>query len=601
MKSLMLFWAELLKELGSQCNVRTDRDLKTASVRFEHEGVSFLTLTLPAFAVELQKALAAEACDRNLFPGFARQAELPKFLGGFLDHVFDRESGRLLDSPDVDCIFALRQLTMAFGKIELPCSDARNARAIEGYLECEQAVRQIDKSFDESDYSDFRRVSLLLFSDALDSVQLQMQHGQLVPRHGPGRTADRLDGNAKYDQREWTERLEYIAPYGDYVIPNWRFYYRLEEVDFLEPGAERPVRVTLVPKTLKAPRIIAVEPTAMQWVQQSVAGPLVRALEHGRVRSLMGFTDQVPNQHMAVRGSARGDLATLDLSEASDRVSNQHVRQLLSSHKLLRELVEACRSRKADVPGHGVIRLAKFASMGSALCFPIEAMVFLAIVFLGIERAQRRQLTRRDVKSYSGRVRVYGDDIIVPVDCVPHVIDCLHAFGLKVNVNKSFASGKFRESCGVDAYDGVDVTPVRVRQCFPSGRGDVRAVVGTSALRNLLNAKGLFRTARWLDEQVMIPILGGHYPYVEPTSAAIGRTSFLPIPQGVGWDDDLHRPMVKAWRSHSEPPPSRCSGEGALMKFLVKDGGLPSADPKHLERYGRPKSAALRLGWQHQD
>jgi len=123
-----------------------------------------------------------------------------------------------------------------------------------------------------------------------------------------------------------------------------------------------------------------------------------------------------------------GNLATLDLSEASDRVSNQHVRLLVKNHRALREAVDATRSRKADVLGK-TIRLAKFASMGSALCFPFEALVFATIVFVGIERELNRQLTQKDIESFYGRVRVYGDDIIVPVEYVESVVRELEALG----------------------------------------------------------------------------------------------------------------------------------------------------------------------------
>jgi len=39
-------------------------------------------------------------------------------------------------------------------------------------------------------------------------------------------------------------------------------------------------------------------------------------------------------------------------------------------------------------------------------------------------------------------------------------MDTLAYFGLKVNHFKTFRNGKFRESCGLDVYEGTDVTPV---------------------------------------------------------------------------------------------------------------------------------------------
>lgn len=60
-------------------------------------------------------------------------------------------------------------------------------------------------------------------------------------------------------------------------------------------------------------------------------------------------------------------------------------------------------------------------------------------------------------------VYVYGDDVIVPKDYALHVQPALEAVGLLVNVNKSFYKGPFRESCGGDYINGVEVSPVRFK------------------------------------------------------------------------------------------------------------------------------------------
>jgi len=122
--------------------------------------------------------------------------------------------------------------------------------------------------------------------------------------------------------------------------------------------------------------------------------------------------------------------------------------------------------------------------MGSALTFPIESMVFLTIVFLAKEEELRRPLTRKDIKSLRGQVRIYGDDIIVPIGLVPAVVRLLEAFGLKVNQNKSFWNAKFRESCGGDYYQGHDVTVVRLRSLFPTNRKHALEMASTVSFRN---------------------------------------------------------------------------------------------------------------------
>jgi hypothetical protein len=594
-KSLKELWIQILRELGNQCSVSTTRDEKTLTRRFEHEGLSFLTITLADFGSDFEKSLDQGHVGHDQFAGFSRTGGLPRFLGGFLDRVFDRCSGRLLDVPDVASLSAIRQLTRALAKIEIPCSDARVSRAILRYVECESDVKRNDVVMSPELLSEFGRMSLLLFGDVLSRVDLAVYNGDVVPKHGPGATADRLRGNSKFDLTEWTSRLERIFPYGDNAIPNWRFNYRLDDVDICEPRDERPVRVITVPKTLKTPRIIAIEPTCMQFMQQAVAEQLVRALETDKtVCGMVGFSDQTPNRVMAERGSVIGDLATLDLSEASDRVSNQHVRELLRHFPHLFEGVDATRSRKADVPGHGVIRLAKFASMGSALCFPIEAMVFTTITFMGIQAAQRRQFTRRDFKSYVGKVRIYGDDIIVPTDMLASVTSHLEAFGLKVNKGKTFGKGKFRESCGGDYYDGVDVTPVRVRHVLPTRRSDVTEVVAAVALMNRLYHNGLWESARWV--RAWLKPLMGDLPRVDSSSPLLGWHSFL------GYDSQRlnpssHRPQVKGWRSVPVKPRSPISGEGALLKWFLKRGDEPIADREHLTRQGRPRAVYTKLRW----
>lgn len=435
-----------------------------------------------------------------------------------------------------------------------------------------------------------------LFGDVFQNLELASLRDEFIPKHGPGATADRLKGNLKWDQREWPLRLEAAFPFGDYVLPSWRFNLLLDDVDFLEPGAERPVRVITVPKTFKTPRIIAIEPTCMQYAQQAILGTLVPGLERDSFLSpFVGFTYQTPNQRMAREGSLNGGLATLDLSEASDRVLNQHVIDLIGPrYPYFSKAVQACRSTKADVPGHGVIRLAKFASMGSALCFPFEEMVFLTIIFTSIEASLSTRFTRKDIKRFVGKVRVYGDDIVVPVEHVQCVIAGLESFGMKVNGDKSFWTGSFRESCGKEYYAGTDVSIVRARKSLPRSRRQVPEVIATVEMRNQFFSAGLYSTVAALDE--IIEKVLPHFPVVESTSPGLGKWSNEPV-KAQKHHSRLQKPLVRAYVVKSKPPRSRASGEGSLMKWFTKHGDLPIADVDHLEHAGRPQKSYLKLRW----
>jgi hypothetical protein len=593
-KSLTAFLQVLVSEAGKRCHISTVRDVKTISDRVDHEGLSFLTITLPAFGKDLQKGLSRGHVAHDLFQGFSWKGGLPRFLGGFLELVFDSGTGLLLDEPHIEAIRCLHQITAMLAKVELPCSDVRVARAKQRYIECEQEIRLTDQQLDPAIREAFAAVSVVLFAELFSEIDLAIYEGRLIPKHGPGATADRLRGNAKFNQTEWSHRLEEYFPAGEFVLPNWKYFSDLDGMDFLEPGEERPVRVVTVPKTLKTPRIIAIEPTAMQYAQQSLMVPIVEGIESSSWLSpFIGFSDQEPNRALAREGSLTGDLATLDLSEASDRVSNQHVRLLLRHHPHLRGAVEACRSRKADVDGK-TIRLAKFASMGSALCFPMEAMVFTTIVFLAISRELNRPMTRKLLKELEGQVRIYGDDIIVPVDMMGPVSRMLETFGLRVNADKSFGSGKFRESCGGDYYDGVRITPVRIRRSFPTKLKHVAELVSTVALRNLLFQEGWQESVDWLDS--LLSRIMRFYPEVYPTSPVLGRHTW-DLPRAGKMCEDLQIPMAKGYVVHSTIPDSKLDGTGALVKFFIKAGDLPIFAEDHLIRAGRPVSVDIKTRW----
>jgi len=646
MKSLTSLWSCTANEMAVRCCTSATHDIKTVVDRTEHEGLSFLAISLAGFGKAFESWLDLGLVTPSDVPSFktagGRRTGLPAFLQGFLGRVFDPCSGVLLNDPDIETIYAIRQLTLSFSKIALPetssngrsrqvVTPARERQAMSQFVQCEQEVRFSDSILDPSYKEDFRRMSGLLFGELFDSMEVILSSSKLVPKHGPGSTADRLTSNGKWNQQTWTVRLEQVFPAQDYLVPNHSFRFdssadvsygmsaafwaktqSVSEVDFLEPGAEMPVRVITVPKTLKTPRIIAIEPTCMQYMQQAVLGLILdRLKEDDFLSSVIGISDQDPNRSMAREGSLTGDLATLDLSEASDRVSNQHVLDLFAGHPLLSEAVQATRSTNADVPGHGVMPLAKFASMGSALCFPVEAMVFLTVIFLGIERELSAPLSCvADLHPFRKQVRVFGDDLIVPRDYVLSVVDELMAFGHKVNISKSFWTGRYRESCGREYYDGHDVSIVKVRRVLPTRRQDAAGVIASVALRNQFYWAGLWQSAAWMDDFIRNVLR--HFPNVAPSSPVLGRESALGY-EFQKLDPYTHSPLVKGYYVHAEPPRDHLEGSGALLKCLLRLGqplrslydfsedaspqfDVASVDGEHLERSGRPEHVNIKLG-----
>ena len=628
MKSLMSLWIKMAEESAILCCTSATSDIKTVRRRYKHEGLSFLTIVLPELGNSIQKWIDQGQVGIN--PSFSKgRGSLPLFLGGFFTRVFDRRSGVLLDDPSIDAIRALRQLTLSFAKISFPCSDARVREAMAGYVKCEQDVRQFDSNLSEDDLVEFENMSNLLFEKAFTVIDRDVYYDRLLPKHGPGSVADNLSSNGKYRQQTWTSRLSRVFPLDRYLIPNHHFTDELDRVDVLEPGSEMPVRVIPVPKTLKTPRIIAIEPTCMQYTQQALLRSILEAFYRDELLSgLIGFDDQGPNQALARQGSIDNRTATLDLSDASDRVSNQLVIRMTQRWPYLQEAIQASRSRRAVVPGVGVIRLAKFASMGSALCFPMEAFVFTTLIFLGIQKSLNTSLTKEDVKSFLGSVRVYGDDLIVPVDHVHTIVQTLEHFGAQVGLHKSFWTGRFRESCGKEYLNGHDVSIVRVRQALPTAMADATEIISAVSLRNQLYIAGYPGTAEWLDNR--LGKLLKHFPVVEPTSPVLGRVSYgslergsdIPNPKAQRMHPRLFTRQVRGYAVEAKAPNDQLDGTGALLKCLLKlesrslrvetpwneASTAPEMEPspwtpilgqdeKHLERSGRPKRVSIKLGW----
>lgn len=588
MKSLTKLWSALALDCAEQCDTSCVRDIKTVLERVEHEGDSFLTITLPSYASDFESSLEQGRIGPNLFLSFKKRSGLPVFLQGFLDQVFDRSTGMLREHPSHEAIRAIRQLTLIYKKIERETTEARNRAAENAYIACEVDLEATEESLSDEQRHDFSRSFAWLYSDVLNDLTRAIERQDVKPKHGPGSTQDKLLGNRKWSFPKWTTRLEEIFPYARYCTHTWR---TLLDYSFslLPPEQEPPVKVVFVPKTQKTPRVIAMEPTHMQYVQQALMTTLVPLLERSRIGLSQGFTDQSLNRAKAREGSASGAYATIDLSEASDRVLASLIYDALSPWPTVLEAVMSSRSLRSQLPSGRVIDLKKFASMGSALCFPIEVMAFSAIIFTSMRKAGGYPALEALRVFAAGEVRVYGDDIIVPVYSVDYVEEFLESYGLRVNRSKSFSKGKFRESCGGDYYDGTDVTPVRVRRDLPSHKQHVQELVSASSTANLLADGGYDRAAEYLHKVVeeILPL----YPDVPRDSDLLGRWSYDPKPSG--YSAKMHCPIYKGYAPYSKAPKSLLTGYRALFKALSGQWDDPLYKD-HMTHAGRPITYALK-------
>jgi hypothetical protein len=252
-------------------------------------------------------------------------------------------------------------------------------------------------------------------------------------KHGPGSTRElnAKDANA-------ISKLSVLI--GDELLCKYADY------PYKCPFVPRKSELVVVPKSATKMRTIAKEPTSLMWAQQAIKGYLDPVMDR---RKGINLHDGTINGQQALDGSIDGRLATIDLSAASDRVSLRVFRELFSGTFLYDAVIDT-RSCDCEVEDFGLVELPMVATMGSAVCFPIETIVFYSIAKAVLQ-----------LFGYTGDPYVYGDDIIVPTKYASTLMDVLEAYGFVVNREKSFTCPRlaFRESCGVNGLLGVDVTP----------------------------------------------------------------------------------------------------------------------------------------------
>jgi len=546
MKSLDILLGQLDEAHIYTC-ARIDRDKSTILSRYEHEGYSFLGITLPAFSEWLTQSIQAGRVLTSIYPRFRKRPKgtsvLPCFLHGLTCQVFDAKTGEILPLGirNPVAVKFIQQVCLYFKKVFVVCDPERDHQAKEAYRELDFSLRSMPK-FSGDKATMLNLVCRRFFPVIEKEFIAAIDDESILPRHGPGATADKAWANGKYRGRGYLKRWD--------LSLSWEHLYGVNTVhqsngEVTLPRDELPVKVVSVPKTMKTSRIISVEPTAMQFAQQLTAARLVKSLQRAKpfarkgmrvptIHSHLNFDDQSPNQRAAYEGSISGKWATVDLSEASDRVSCKLVSLVFRHSPTVARHLFSCRSTRAMMPDGNVFHLRKYASMGSALTFPVEALCFLMICIAAV-------CDQRNVFTKSGRVRsieafenarkgilVFGDDLIVPADSIVKVAEYLTSFGLKVNGRKTFYQGGFRESCGTDWMDGVLVTPTYLRQEPPRSHRDAARFVSWVHMANRFYKNGMTRTAHkvadYIDKMYKLPCvqetcagLGWHFYREGPT------------------------------------------------------------------------------------
>lgn len=208
-----------------------------------------------------------------------------------------------------------------------------------------------------------------------------------------------------------------------------------------------------VPKNAKTHRSIIIEPS-MNSLAQKAYGSYIkdRLLMNG-----VNLYDQSINRRRARIGSIDGSLMTVDLSSASDTISRELVADLLPldwylALSRLRTSQVTYGKKKQEAR---IFDLEKFSSMGNGFTFELESLIFYSLAVACCHEV-----------GIKPDVSVYGDDIICPPQALDMLTRVFEFCGFSINLEKSFSSGPFRESCGADFYKGVNVRPFYQKQSW---------------------------------------------------------------------------------------------------------------------------------------
>lgn len=538
-----------------------ERDYSRLLSIIAERGIRYFLIDLPAMGKHFDKCLSK---GRLTPPGlpftrpFRRCGLIPRHYKGLYLSVFD-ESGVLRIDYDSQAVIFLRQIFYCCKGYRLECSKLDTWNTVSGFFAIDKEVRLPTLTWDEDelDVSGLRDLTLVesrpvastegdLFPESLPappsicneqlaSIQLvgdivSSLLGRFNPldwkaRHGPGAVSD-LRGETKYRFPNWPEKLESVFPSADLAFSSYIQWSEraCSSSEFVGLSChEPPSRLISVPKTLKAPRLIASEPVSHLWCQQIIRDFLMESVSALPISSSIDFYRQELNGNLALTASHVGSHATIDLSEASDRISCWLVERLFRANSSLISAFHAVRTRwisnEIDRKSPRYYKLRKFTTMGSCVTFPAQTYIFAMITIGSVLYVRGLRPSLQNIRSVSKEVRVFGDDIIVPIDGWTATQDALSHLGLKVNSDKTFGTGWFRESCGVEAYNGDDVTKVKIL-AFPevSRPGSIVSSVDT---HNNFFRRGYYSTADYI--QSTVRKLGRYaLPYVQIGSGSFG-------------------------------------------------------------------------------
>lgn len=333
----------------------------------------------------------------------------------------------------------------------------------------------------------------------------------IQPSHGPGAVSDAKRGLDKWKVLDGrTSRLcDKFYPLAEYFSPTPDLF-DYKSASYADPYC----KLAIVPKDRRGPRVICTQPVGLMWIQQGQWKSMKRAIETAGIlrtnRAIINpdigcsikFDKQQQNGSLALESSRTREFATIDLSDASDLISWGLVRFLLNKRN--RQFLAASRATHVKI-NKDLVKLHMFAPMGSAVCFPVETLVFWGIaaaatlVHRGVTYEHLVGCAEKFLRANLNEVFVFGDDVLVRREACKFVCERFLDVGFKPNQRKTFSEGFYRESCGVDAFYGHELKIVRLQSLTLTSMSDAYASI---ELANRARGMGMVQLAEYLECQV---------------------------------------------------------------------------------------------------
>lgn len=228
-------------------------------------------------------------------------------------------------------------------------------------------------------------------------------------------------------------------------------YHRMRK--FGAPSISGMSKLSTVAKNEEIDRVVMSECSINMLFQMALGRKIQQRLV---TRYGLDLTKQpVKNRKLCMWGSITGQFSTIDLSSASDSIATSMLVQVIPA-SALRPLLYA--RSPATLLNKESVKLYMIGTMGNGFTFPLQTALFGAVVCAVYKTFGVPIIYPRGEND--GNFAVFGDDIICLAPMYKYVVRLLEILGFTVNADKSFMEGPFRESCGVDAFKGVDIRPV---------------------------------------------------------------------------------------------------------------------------------------------